>query len=97
MKPDLFRVIMKNAAEKIYYPQCLLYIQMSLPAEFHDMAMATLPYYLPSQILKLETVAERREAIESIPDDAKPSHSKSLVKLGVRTVWEKDRETKRYG
>jgi len=97
MKPDLFRSIMKNAAEKIYYPQCLMYIEMSMPAEMHDLAKATLPYLLPSNILALKTKDERREAIDSIPDDAYPEFAKDLVKLGVQTIWKKDREVKKFG
>tara|TARA_R110002153_G_scaffold272575_1_gene441459 strand:- start:1490 stop:1783 length:294 start_codon:yes stop_codon:yes gene_type:complete len=97
LKPDLFRVIVKNAAAKIYYPQCIQYIEMSLPVEFHDLAKSTLPYYLPSQILTLKTVEQRRDAIDSIPDDAKPSHTKSLVKLGVRSVWNREKKATKYG
>ena len=91
MKQDLFRAIMKNAAEKIYYPQCLQYIEISMPTEMHDLAKATLPYLLPSNILSLKTKEERREAIDSIPDDATPAFTKDIVKLGVQNIWNKDK------
>ena len=91
MKPDLFRAIMKNAAEKIYYPQCLQYIEISMPAEMHDLAKATLPYLLPSNIRALKTKEERREAIDSSPDDATPAFTKDIVKLGVQNIWNKDK------
>ncbi len=97
MKPDLFRAIMKNAAEKIYYPQCLQYIEISMPAEMHDLAKATLPYLLPSNILSLKTKEERREAIDSIPDDATPAFTKDIVKLGVQNIWNKDKRTRLNG
>ena len=97
MKPDLFRIIMKNAAEKIYYPQCLMYIEGSMPAEFHDLAKSTLIYLLPSNILSLKTKEERRAAIDSIPDDAHPAFAKDLVRLGVQTIWNKDKKAERHG
>lgn len=97
MKPDLFRAIMKNAAEKTYYPQCLLHIEMSMQPEMHDLAKATLPYLLPSNILALKTKEERREAIDSIPDDAYPPFAKDIVKMGVQHIWKKDKEAERHG
>lgn len=97
MAPGLFREIMKNAAEKTYYPQCLMYIELSMPAEMHDLAKATLPYLLPSNILALKTREERREAIESIPDDAYPAFTKDIVKLGVQTIWKKDKRAQLNG
>ena len=97
MKPDLFRAIMKNAAEKTYYPQCLMYIEMSMPAEMHDLAKSTLPFLLPSNILALNTKEERREAIDSIPDDVYPPFTKDIVKLGVTNIWKKDKKAERHG
>jgi hypothetical protein len=97
MKPDLFRAIMKNAAEKTYYPQCLMYIEMSMPSEMHDLAKSTLPFLLPSNILALKTKEERREAIDSIPDDVYPPFTKDIVKLGVTNIWKKDKKAERHG
>jgi|TARA_B110000967_G_scaffold53479_1_gene54834 hypothetical protein len=97
VKPDLFRIICKNAAEKTYYPQCLQYIEMSLPVEFHDLAKSTLIYLLPSNILDLKTREDRREAIESIPDDAYPAFAKDIVKLGVTTIWNKEKKAAQNG
>jgi len=39
MKPDKLRVLVKNAAEKIYYPQCLKHIEGSMPKEFHALTV----------------------------------------------------------
>jgi len=97
MKPDLFRAVMKNAAEKTYYPQCLMYIEMSMPSEMHDLAKSTLPYLLPSNILALKTKEARREAIDSIPDDAYPPFAKDIVKLGVQNIWKKDKRAQLNG
>jgi hypothetical protein len=91
MKPATFNAQIKLAAKKTYYPQCLQYIEDNLDADFHDLAKATLPYYLPSNILDLPSKDERRAAIDSIPDDAVPSHSKDLVKIGVQMLWKKER------
>ena len=97
MKPALFNTIMKNAAEKIYYPQCLLYIEGSMPAEFYDLAKSTLIYLLPSNILRLATLEERRAAIDSIPDDAHPAFAKDIVRLGVQTIWNNDKRAEKNG
>lgn len=91
MKPAAFNAKIKLAAKKTYYPQCLQYIEDNLDSDFHDLAKATLPYYLPSNILDLPSKDERRAAIDSIPDDAVPSHSKDLVKIGVQMLWKKER------
>jgi hypothetical protein len=82
------------AAKKTFYPLCLEYLDKHLDKDFHDLARATLPYYLPANILDLPTRAERRDAIESIPEDAVPSHTKELVKIGVQMLWKKEREKK---
>lgn len=91
MKPASFNAQIKLAAKKTYYPQCLKYIEDNLTPEFHDLAKATLVYHLPSNILDLPSREERKAAIDSIPDDAVPSHSKDLVKLGVQMLWKKER------
>lgn len=91
MKPASFNAQIKLAAKKTYYPQCLKYIEDNLAPEFHHLAKATLVYHLPSNILDLPSREERKAAIDSIPDDAVPSHSKDLVKLGVQMLWKKER------
>lgn len=91
MKPASFNAQVKLAAKKTYYPQCLKYIEDNLAPEFHHLAKATLVYHLPSNILDLPSREERKAAIDSIPDDAVPSHSKDLVKLGVQMLWKKER------
>jgi len=91
MKPADFNAKIKMAAKKIYYPQCLEYIESNLHPDFHDLAKSTLPYYLPSNILDLPSKEERKEAIDSIPDDATPSHTKDIVMIGVKLLWKKDR------
>jgi hypothetical protein len=91
MKPAQFNAEIKLAAKKTYYPQCLKYIEDNLDPDFHDLARATLVYYLPSNILDLPSKDERREAIESIPHDAKPSHTRQLVEHGVKALWRKER------
>ena len=91
MKPAQFNAEIKLAAKKTYYPQCLQYIEDNLTPEFHDLAKATLVYYLPSNILDLPSRKERKAAIESIPHDATPSHTRQLVEHGVKTLWQKER------
>mgnify|MGYP000235038859 CR=1 FL=1 len=90
MHPAKLRILVKNAAEKIYYPQCLEYLERELEPEFHDLAKATLPFYLPKVILELRTKEERRKAIDAIPNDATPKHTKDLVMSGVKVMWKKN-------
>ena len=92
MKPAAFNAQIKLAAKKTYYPQCLQYIEANLAPEFHDLAKATLIYYLPANILDLPTKEDRRAAIESIPHDATPSHTRQLIEQGVKTLWRKEQK-----
>lgn len=89
MNPTQLRKTVEIAAGKIYYPQCVEYIRGAMKPEFHDLALSTLPYYLPSQILDLSTKEERRNAIQSIPQDAVPKHTRQLVENGVKAMWKK--------
>jgi hypothetical protein len=91
MRPSKFNAEVKLAAKKIYYPQCLQYIEEHLDPDFHDLAKATIMYYLPNNILSLPSKEDRRLAIESIPDDCIPSHTKHFVKQGVKMLWKKDK------
>ena len=91
MKPAQFNAEIKLAAKKTYYPQCLQYIEDNLEPAFHDLAKATLVYYLPSNILDLPSRDERKAAIDSIPHNATPSHTRQLVEHGVMTLWKKER------
>ena len=91
MRPAEFNSQIKSAAKKTYYPQCLKYIEDNLEPAFHDLAKATLVYYLPSNILDLPSRDERKAAIDSIPHDATPSHTKQLVEHGVLALWKKER------
>jgi len=91
MKPAQFNAEIKLAAKKTYYPQCLQYIEDNLEPAFHDLAKATLVYYLPSNILDLPSRDERKAAIDSIPHNATPSHTRQLVEHGVMTLWKRER------
>lgn len=89
MNPTQLRKIVEKSAGKIYYPQCVEYLRRELSPEFHELAIATLPYYLPNVIINLKTKEERREAIDSIPSNAVPKHTKDLVTSGVKVMWKK--------
>ena len=91
MRPSDFNRLIKLAAQQTYYPQCIRFIEDNLDEGFHPLALATLVYYLPRNILDLQSKEERRSAIDSIPDDATPSHTKQLVKHGVTRLWERER------
>lgn len=87
MQPIQLRKAVEKSAEKIYYPQCVEYLERELKPEFIDLAKATLPYYLPSRIVELKSREDRRKAIDSIPRDAYPKHTKDLVMNGVKAMW----------
>jgi len=91
MRPSDFNRLIKLAAKQTYYPLCIKYIEDNLDEGFHPLALATLVYYLPRNILDLRSKEERKAAIDSIPDDATPSHTKQLVKHGVTRLWERER------
>ena len=91
MRPSDFNRLIKLAAKQTYYPLCIKYIEDNLDEGFHPLALATLVYYLPRNILDLPTKQERKAAIESIPHEATPSHTKQLVEHGVTRLWERER------
>ena len=87
MRPSDFNRLIKLAAKQTYYPLCIKYLDEG----FHPLALATLVYYLPRNILDLPSKEERRAAIESIPHEAIPSHTRQLVEHGVKRLWERER------
>jgi hypothetical protein len=89
MKPYQLRILVENAAGKIYYPQCLKHIEATMDADFHSLARATLIYYLPSKIAELSSKQERRDAINAIPEIADPAHTKQFIVAGVKAIWKK--------
>ena len=92
MRPSDFNRLIKLAAKQTYYPLCLQFIEDNLEEGFHDLATATLPYYLCSNILDLPSKEERTAAIDSIPLNATPSHTRQLVENGVMTLWRRNRK-----
>ena len=91
MRPSDFNRLIKLAAKQTYYPLCIKYIEDNLDEGFHTLALATLVYYLPKNILNLPSKEERRAAIDSIPHKATPSHTRQLVEHGVMTLWKRER------
>ncbi len=79
--------VVRKAAEKKFYPDCVEYIENNLKVDHRQLAIANLIYFLPPQIVMLDTVEERRKAIESIPDICDPPHLKSAIKSSVRRLW----------
>ena len=55
MRPSDFNRLIKLAAKQTYYPLCIKYIEDNLDEGFHPLALATLVYYLPRNILDLQT------------------------------------------
>lgn len=82
-----FLTVVRKAAEKKFYPDCVDYIKIHLKADHQELAIANLIYFLPGEIISLKSVEERRKAIDAIPDDCNPPHLKSAIKESVRRLW----------
>lgn len=83
--------ICESAAKKTHYPSVISYLHTHLPKDWWPMAESTVAFFLPRAILDLRTKLERREAIDSIPDDH-PTDLKQFVKDGVTMLWTKERK-----
>lgn len=80
---------MSLCAKKLYWNQVLADIRDRFEPQFHDLAVETVIYYLPGEIIKQPDVEVRRAIIDSIPDDCKPAHAKQLIISGTKVLWRK--------
>lgn len=94
MKPNKLRFECQQAAKKIHYAEVCKYIDEKFEPQFRSLARSTVVFYLPSEILKLDTGKARRDAVMSIPLDADPKHSRSLVEQGVKILFKRRRDVK---
>ena len=89
MRPADFRYQVSQSAKKLYWQDVLDDIRERLEPQFFDLAVETVIYYLPPEIVDLPDTESRRAVIDSIPDNCKPSHAKELIVQGTKVLWKK--------
>ena len=89
MRPADFRHQVSQSAKKLYWTEVIADIEDRFPPAFHALAIETVIYYIPGEIVKQPDVEVRRAIIDSIPDDCEPSHAKQLIINGTKVLWNK--------
>ena len=89
MRPGDFRHQVSLCAKKLYWDQVLADIHDRFEPQFHDLAVETVIYYLPAEIVDLPDTEARVAVVNSIPDDCEPSHAKQLIISGTKVRWNK--------
>ena len=69
MRPADLRVISMQAARHLRYPDIKAYLKERLDPEFQDLAMKLCLIFVSSRIAELSSLAERREVIDTYPED----------------------------
>lgn len=81
IKPQELRILCKEAAKCKKYAEAENFLRKNLETQFIELALKTLNYYLPSEILKMPK-SERKPYINKIPEP-----HRELVIQGVKTLW----------
>ena len=84
--------ICEAAAKKIQYPLVIEHLHTELDEEFWEIAESTVIYFLPRAILALPTKQERRDALETIPNDGKIKSLRLFVENGIVVLWEQGKK-----
>jgi hypothetical protein len=79
-----------QAAEHLRYPDIKAYLQEQLAPEFQDLAMKLCLIFVSSRICELSSLEERREVIDTYPeDDGLLIGIRDEVKFGVQRLWKR--------
>lgn len=89
MRPAEFRHLVGQSAKKLYWQDVLDDIKERFEPQFFNLAVETVIYYLPGEIVELPDQETRRAVIESIPDECEPAHAKKLIISGTKVLWKK--------
>lgn len=89
MRPAEFRHLVGQSAKKLYWNDVLEDIKERFEPQFYNLAVETVIYYLPGEIVDIPDQETRRAVIQSIPDDCEPSHAKKLIISGTKVLWNK--------
>ena len=79
------------AAKKCHYPLVIEELNSTVERKWRKLAVSTVIFFLPRAILDLPNKAERRAALDSIPDDTPVTNLRQFVEDGIMALWEKDR------
>lgn len=89
MRPAEFRLMVGQSAKKLYWQEVLDDIKERFEPQFYNLAVETVIYYIPGEIVKQADIEVRRAIIDSIPDDCEPAHAKQLIINGTKVLWKK--------
>lgn len=84
IKPQELRILCKEAAKRETYAEAENFLRKNLKQQFIELALKTLNYYLPSEILKMPK-SERKPYLNKIPQP-----HRDLVIHGVKTLWSRN-------
>jgi len=83
-------MISMQAAVHLRYPDIKAYLQEQLDPEFQDLAMKLCLIFVCSRICELSSLEERREVIDTYPeDDGLLIGIRDEVKFGVQRLWKR--------
>ena len=78
------RLLCKEAAKRETYAEAENILRKNLEPQFIELALKTLNYYLPSEVLKMPKL-KRKPYINKIPQP-----HRELVIHGVKTLWSRN-------
>mgnify|MGYP005695199999 CR=1 FL=1 len=79
------------AAQKCHYPLVIAELNSTVERKWRKLAVSTVIFFLPRAILDLPNKAERRAALDSIPNDAAVANLRQFVEDGMMALWEKEK------
>ena len=90
MRPAELRAISESAARLLTYPEVKANLKEQLAPEFQDLAMKLCLIFVSSRICELSSLEERREVIDTYPeDDGLLIGIRDEVKFGVQRLWKR--------
>lgn len=87
MKPAELRKIVEQAADRIFYPDIVGYLDKHLDKQFHPLAKGLLQYFLVSRIMDLNSREERKRALDLLPEGDEVPHLKEFVRYTILRLW----------
>ena len=90
MVPAELRLIAMQAAEHLRYHDIKAFLKEQLDPEFQDLAMKLCLIFVSSRICELSSLEERREVIDTYPeDDGLLKGIQNEVRFGVQRLWKR--------
>ena len=79
------------AAKKCHYPLVIDELNSTVERKWRKLAVSTVIFFLPRAILDLPNKAERRAALDSIPQNTTVKNLRQFVEDGMMALWEKEK------